>query len=343
MLTEARVRGTTALLLGTALIAATCHDGGPDPDMQLPLLDLAPAAVPDDLGRRAYAHVDRLVGFGPRHTGSAGWAKALEYITNTLRDKTGREPVRDRWTDDASGVTFENIHVTLRGRSPQRIILAAHHDTKNCTGHEDPEHNFHFVGANDSGSGVGLLLALAEELALTQSDATLQFLFLDGEECLDFNWDPARPETRALFGSRHFVAAERKRELGGDLRAAIRAMVLLDMVGAEDLQIDLVTNSDPDLRDIFRSAAHACGHQAVFFRQSQSVRDDHVPFLDAGIPAIDLIDLMNNPQWHTEDDTMEHISHDSLLLVGEVVLTALPAIVKRYIPPPGNLVLPTKR
>jgi len=343
MLGEPRLHGATALLLATALLAATCRDAGHEPDMQLPLIDLTPAEVSPALGSRSYAHADQLVQFGPRFTGSPGWAKALEYISNTLRQTTGREPVRDRWTDPVHGVTFENIHLTIRGRSPHRIVLAAHHDTKKCEGHPDPDHNFHFVGANDSGSGVGLLLALAEELATQRHEATLQFVFFDGEECLDFDWDSARPETKALFGSRRFVAAERERELAGDQDGAIKAMVLLDMVGAKDLQIDLVTNSDPNLRDIIRSAAHACGHQKVFFGQSHAVRDDHVPFLDAGIPAIDLIDLKDNPQWHTADDTMEHISADSLKLVGEVVLTALPAIEHRFVRTPGDLVLPSKR
>lgn len=330
------VRGTFFLLACLALGAATC--GRSTKEMK-PLLELTAVETPMDLGSRAYAHVAKLVGFGPRYSGSPGWQLSLDYIAVTLEEKTGVQPVRDRWTDDKHGVTFENIHVTLPGKSPHRILLACHHDTKKCAGHPDPAHNFHFVGANDSGSGVGLLLALSEELAKTERDATVQIVFFDGEECLDYDWD----KQKALFGSRHFVAAEKARKLepGGDSK--IRALVLLDMVGAVDLQIDNETYSDQHLRDIFRSAAHACGHQDVFFGESMAITDDHIPFVDEGIPAIDLIDLVNNPQWHTADDTLEHISAQSLQIVGETVMTALPAIESHYIGKRDSLQLPEKR
>jgi hypothetical protein len=283
--------------------------------------------APDDLGMRAYEHVVRLVGFGQRYTGSPGWAKGVDYIAWTLQQTTGRTPVRDRWIDPMHGIEFENVSLTLPGKSPHRLLLACHHDTKKCEGHPDPAHNFYFVGANDSGSGVGLLLALAEHLAREPHEATIELVFFDGEECLDFKWD----ESKALFGSRRYVARERAREQ--EARGKIRAMVLLDMVGAKELSIDEDTNSDPELRRIFRAAARASGHERWFFARQQPARDDHVPFLDAGIPAIDLIDLADNPQWHTANDTLEHVSARSLQIVGEVVLTALPAIELAYFPP----------
>jgi hypothetical protein len=318
-----------------ALVAATCRSR----TKMKPPLELTVVETPMDIGARAYAHVDKLVGFGPRYSGSPGWQKGLDYIAVTLKEKTGVEPVRDRWTDEKSGVTFENIHVTLPGKSPHRIVLACHHDTKKCEGHPDPDHNFPFVGANDSGSGVGLLLALSEELAKHEHEATLQIVFFDGEESLDFEWNL----DHALFGSRRFVAKEKERALEPDGSGKIRALVLLDMVGAADLQIDEETNSDPHLRDIFRSAAHACGHQDVFFQESMAITDDHIPFVDEGIPAIDLIDLVDNPQWHTSEDTIEHISADSLQIVAEVVMTALPAVEDRYIGKRDTLQLPQKR
>ena len=331
------MRGTLHLLLAIALLSATCSDS--TRDAMKPQLELAPVEAPPDLGERAFAHVAKLVSFGPRHTGSPGWRGAVDYIADTLRKTTGHEPVRDRWTDEEHGVTFENVHVTIPGRSPHRILIACHHDTKKCEDHPDPAHNYHFVGANDSGSGVGLLLTLAETLAQRQGEATLQFVFFDGEECLEYDWD----ENKALFGSKRFVAQERALQLEPGLHGKVRALVLLDMVGARDLQIDNETNSNRDLYEIFRAAARACGHQKVFFQQSMAIRDDHMPFLEAGIPAIDLIDLVDNPQWHTASDTLEHISPDSLRIVGEAVLTALPAIETRYFPPPGKLDLPQGR
>jgi hypothetical protein len=302
--------------------------------------ELPAVEAPDDLGVTAYAHVAELVGFGPRYTGSPGWQRSVDYIARTLRETTGIEPVRDRWTDPEHGVEFENIHLTIPGASRDHILLACHHDTKRCEGHEDPEHNFPFVGANDSGSGVGLLLALAEELARQSRKqrprATIEIAFFDGEECLEFDWD----ETVALFGSRRVAARERTRRNQPE-QSRVRAMILLDMVGARDLQIDDETNSDRELHDIFAAAARTCGHQKIFFQHRMAIRDDHMPFVEAGIPAIDLIDLIDNPQWHTADDTLEHIAPESLQIVGEVVLTALPAIEDLHFPGPGRLQLPT--
>ncbi|MEM7205576.1 MAG: M28 family metallopeptidase [Planctomycetota bacterium] len=325
-----------AALAGSALLAATCSEAEAVIE---PELVLEPVRAPSWLGRRAYDHVATLVSYGPRFTGSVGWEKGLDYIATALRERAGLEPVRDRWTDSASGVTFENISATVPGQQRHRLLIACHHDTKKCEGHPDAAHNFPFVGANDSGSGVGLVLALAEALKDWQGEATLQFVFFDGEESLPFDWD----EAQALFGSKRFVAAEEAAQAQGGAGGAVRALVLLDMVGAHDLQIDEEEYSTPELTEIVRAAAKACGHQKRFFQDAWPINDDHVPFLKADIPAIDLIDLWDNPQWHTADDTLEHISADSLHLVGEVVMTALPAVQARYVPPRGELTLPGGR
>lgn len=282
--------------------------------------------MPPDLGTRAFAHVQTVVGFGERFPGSPGWQLQLDYITAALR-RCGLEPVVDGWTDRLESITFANVHATLAGVSPARLVLACHHDTKRCAGHPDPAHNFRFVGANDGGSGVGLLLALAETLAQGPKRlASIEFVFFDGEESLEFKWNHAR----ALFGSKRYVAQERVSGSGRHWTAPIRAMVLLDMIGAKDLQLDADSNSDRTLATILRNAAFASGHADLAFTEPNSVTDDHLPFLDAGIPAAVLIDLRNNPQWHTPDDTLEHISAHSLQRVGEIVLTALPDIERRF-------------
>lgn len=292
---------------------------------------LQPVPAPADLGQTAYQHVANIVEFGSREVGSVGWRKGLTYIATQVR-RLGLEPVRDRWTDPRENLEFENIVVTLPGQQREIIVLGCHHDTKRTHGHRDPARNFHFVGANDSGSGVGLLLALMAVLKDRPHRATLQFVFFDGEESLDWDWNEA---ARALFGSRRFVRSHRDRQILGEA-PRIAAMVLLDMVGRTGLQIDEEERSSPALREILWSAAVACGHQDRFFRHKWPVADDHVPFLEAGIPAVDIIDLKFNPHWHTATDTLEHISADSLQLVGEVVLTMLPEVEREYLPPAGG-------
>jgi len=320
-----RIRGPATVLLGllaTATVVTCCsHRGRPQ------IRQLHPAAASKDIGQRAHDHVARLVSLGPRHTGSPGWYRAIAYIKQEL-GKLGLTPEKDRWVHRIENITFENIWVTFPGKSKDQLLIACHHDTKCCVGHPTSENNFHFVGANDSGSGVGLLLALAKELRNRKSIATIQLVFFDGEESVPFKWDLKR----ALFGSRRFVRRYQQRllDMGGGPR--IRGLVLLDMVGAKDLQIDDEANSDRQLHHVFRMAAKACGQEQFFFQNRHQVTDDHIPFLDDGIPAIDLIDLYDNPQWHTVHDTLEHISANSLQIVGEVVLTALPGLEQHLFP-----------
>jgi Zn-dependent M28 family amino/carboxypeptidase len=282
--------------------------------------------APADLGERAHAHVSAVVAFGARHPGTAGWRRQLDYIEAEL-GRLGLEPRRDTWTDRKELVTFANVTATIPGRRKERILLACHHDTKCTQKHSDPAHNFDFVGANDGGSGVGLLLALAPVLIERKNEATIELVFFDGEESLDWAWNEG---ARALFGSKRYVRAYRDAQLLGTVEP-IAALILLDMVGRTDLHIQEETYSTPNLREIVWSAAVACGHERHFFRLVEAASDDHKPFLDVGIPAVDLIDLKDNPHWHKPSDTLENVSAASMQKVGEVVLTMLPAVERDYL------------
>lgn len=290
---------------------------------------LQPVPAPKDLGDRAFAHVRTLVGFGPRHTGAQptpGWTQQLDHIGTTLRG-FGLVPERDVWTDRKELVTFCNVRASIPGKRKDRILLACHHDTKCTTGHADPAHNFTFTGANDGASGVALLLALAEVLSKQPQEATIELVFFDGEESLDWAWNDG---ARALFGSKRFVKQHRDASIVGD-EPRIAAMVLLDMVGRTDLHIQEELYSTHRLRELVYGAAVATGHEKLFFQRAEAASDDHKPFLEVGIPAVDLIDLNGNPHWHKATDTIDNVSAASLQKVGEVVLTLLPAIEREYV------------
>ncbi|GAB4145281.1 MAG: M28 family peptidase [Planctomycetota bacterium] len=318
------------LALATACttgLGAGCEPQG-RPETRRAVRPLARAKVPDGVGTRALRHVERIVALGPRHPGSQGHEKQLDYICAELR-KTGLEPILHEWTDPTEKLRFTNVTAAIRGEYPERVLLACHHDTKNTTDQSDRSHVFSFVGANDGGSGVGLLLALAPLLAKRANKATIQLVFFDGEESLTWEWNGA---ARALFGSKKFVKDYRdRRMLGGEPRIA--ALVLLDMVGRKDLRIQEETSSTAALREILWSAAVATGHEKCFFGVSAAASDDHTPFLDAGIPSVDLLDLEENPHWHKPTDTIDNLSAQSLQIVAEVVLTMLPEIEREYLPP----------
>jgi Zn-dependent M28 family amino/carboxypeptidase len=259
-------------------------------------------------GRVALRHVERLVAIGPRVAGSSGGERARGYIVGELR-RAGLEPeVQPFEADTPHGrMRMANIVVRLAGRRPDVIMLAGHYDTKYFT-------SFRFVGANDGGSSAALLIELARRLASAPRAYTVWLVWFDGEEARE-TWTA----TDSLYGSRH-LAAELERT--GRLP---RAMVLVDMIGDRDLQIRRETASTKWLTDILWASAARLGHGAHFLPDAMPVEDDHAPFLKRGVPAALLIDF-DYPMWHTAEDTADKVSAQSLAVVGDVVLDALPSI-----------------
>ena len=127
--------------------------------------------------------------------------------------------------------------------------------------------------------------------------------------------------TDNTYGSRHYVEVAKR---DGSL-ASLKALVLVDMIGDRDLDIRRDTNSTPWLTELVWSAARRQKLDSYFIPDSTQVEDDHLPFLKAGVPSVDIIDL-DYPQWHTAQDTLDAVSARSLQVVGDVVLAALPHI-----------------
>jgi Zn-dependent M28 family amino/carboxypeptidase len=161
-------------------------------------------------------------------------------------------------------------------------------------------------------------------LAGRKNEFTIELLFLDGEEAV-VEWR----DDDHTYGSRHYVQAAQK---GGTL-AGLKAVVLLDMIGDRDLAIRRDTNSTPWLNDVVWASAARLGYRSTFVNDYTTIDDDHIPFLRAGVPAVDIIDL-DYAAWHTAQDDLDHVSARSLQIVGDVVLAALPEIEKRLATPP---------
>ena len=166
------------------------------------------------------------------------------------------------------------------------------------------------------------MLELARGLKNRQNEFTIELLFFDGEEAV-VEWSLNNDNT---YGSRYYVDAARK---AGTL-AGVKALILLDMIGDRNLTIRRDLKSTPWLVDIVWSAAAKLGHAKVFSNETTEIDDDHIAFVRAGVPSVDIIDL-EYPQWHTAQDDLDHVSARSLQTVGDVVLAALPAIEKRAI------------
>jgi len=268
----------------------------------------------------AWEHLRRQVAFGPRPAGSAALNETRRYILEQLKKSgiEGRQQVFIAKTP-LGETSMANIIATIPGRRRDRIILASHFDTKRAP-------DFRFVGANDGASSTAALLELGRVLASRSNELTIELLFLDGEEAVNWNWGTTGVDN--TYGSRHYVDAAQK---AGTL-TGIKAFVLLDMIGDRELVLRRDLRSTGWLVDIIWSTAARLGHAAVFSNEPTEIEDDHIAFLRAGVPAVDVIDL-EYPQWHTAQDDLEHVSARSLQIVGDVILSSLPAIEKRAVQP----------
>src|SRR5437764_129327 len=259
-------------------------------------------------GEKAFAHVEHLVGTGPRPAVSEAWEKSRLYIIEQLKS-AGWNVSRSEFSDQTprGKMTFVNL-IARFGTSDKneaaQFLLCSHYDTKTFD-------TIRFVGANDGGSSTGLLIEMARVLALNPVlAAKIELLFFDGEEAFE-NFTA----TDGLYGSRHF--AQELRDSGK--AKSVRGGILFDMIGDKSLDVTLPPDSPADLaRNIF-AAADALGQRAYFTYLGGGITDDHTPLNHIVIPVIDLIDF-DFPPWHTADDTLDKISAESLQIVGRVAL-----------------------
>jgi Zn-dependent M28 family amino/carboxypeptidase len=271
----------------------------------------APTATTFD-SNKAWEHLRQLVAFGPRPAGSVAIEQSRTYIKNQLA-AIGVPVTEQAWDDQtpAGRVHMVNLIATIPGTSKNRLVIGGHYDTKKFP--------FRFVGANDGGSSAAFLIELARVLKARKNALTTEILFLDGEEAV-LEWT-GKDHT---YGSRHYVA-EAKRT--GSL-ASLKAFVLVDMIGDRDLQIKRDLNSTTWLTDIIWAAAQKQQLGAYFRPDRVQIEDDHLEFMEAGVPSVDVIDL-EYPAWHTAGDTLDAVSARSLQVVGDALVAALPQIEAR--------------
>jgi Predicted aminopeptidases len=250
--------------------------------------------------QRAYADVETQVAFGPRIPGTDGHAQAQAWIQRELESSDWNVQIQ---SSEVLGHRVENIIARRDDEAPQ-IIIGAHYDTR-MFADNDPDaanHSKPVPGANDGASGVAVLLELARSLPYDTVPVWLVFFDTEDNGRID-GWD-------WILGSREFVKNNPVQP---------RAVVVLDMIGDADLNIYQEQNSDPSLTASIWAVAEGLGYQSKFIPEYKySMLDDHTPFLEAGIPAVDIIDF-DYPYWHTVGDTPDKVSAESLGAVGETM------------------------
>ncbi len=277
-------------------------------------------------GAKAYEYAREFVAIGSRWPTGPGHVKAEEFLrSHFLRN-------HDQFQEDTftagtpiGPVPMCNFIVRFPGTKNGVIVLATHYETNY------PLRNIHFVGANDGGSTTGLLLAIADQLRAEAarspgkklSGYSVWLVFFDGEEAIQ-QWS----NSDSTYGSRHLAA---KWSADGTLKR-IKAFILTDMIGDKDLDIQRETNSTAWLVDLVRQAAAKFGYQRYFFQKEEAIEDDHLAFVERGVPSIDIIDMDYGPDdsyHHTAQDTMDKISAHSLTIDGDVFMETIRLLNQR--------------
>jgi hypothetical protein len=271
-------------------------------------------------GTTAFQYLETQVSFGPRIPGTPAHQRMRGWLDSLLRHRADTLVVQDWNHVTASGDTLAltNFIARFRPSAPERIMFLAHWDSRP---HADsptwPDSTKPVPGANDGGSGVALLLGVADVLQRAPPGIGVDLLFVDGEDYGDFTKTP----DDVLIGSRYFAAHQ---VAGGALLYA----VLFDLIADKDLQIYQEGNSlvgAPEVVELVWDTAKDLGYGGYFVASPRhTLIDDHLELQKVGIHAIDVVDF-DYPAWHTVGDTIDKVSAASLQVVGDVAV----ALVRR--------------
>lgn len=296
-----RILTRREFLAGASAVLAGCASPrlpGSMSSTPIALATPSPSPTPEHFsGEIAFQHAEAQMQYIPRHTGTEGWRKCGDYILEQLGTQG--------WTAEEQPFTYMNTDcrnlIGKRGNGPV-LVLGAHYDSRRVADEDpDPKKRTEPVpAANDGASGVAVLLELARVLRPEELGRSVWLVAFDAEDNggLD-GWD-------WIAGSRHFV---------DQLTSPIQGMVLFDMIGDADLNIYYEHNSHTAMRESLWQVAGTLGYTSFVPQLRYSMLDDHIPFVQDGIPAVDMIDF-NYPYWHTTADTLDKISTASLEAVG---------------------------
>jgi len=285
-------------------------------------------AQPHFNGAKAMEYTREFVSIGPRWPTGPGHLRAEQFLRDAFKHDQLEE---DTFTANTpiGPVPMHNFIVRFPGKKDGVIVLVTHYETNY------PLRNINFVGANDGGSTTGLLMAIADELRPQTANGkkldgySVWLVFDDGEEA--FN---AWSSSDSTYGTRHLAA---KWGRDGTL-GKIKALIVADMIGDKDLDIQRESRSAGWLVDLMQKAVHKFGYDKYFFQTEGPVDDDHLPFVERGVPSIDVIDLDYGPHTpehpegsyhHTAQDTMDKLSIRSLTIDGDVFMETIRLIDAR--------------
>lgn len=275
--------------------------------------------------KRALGYLEEVCQLGPRISGTPAMKKQQELLRKhfeALGGKVELQAFQAKQKSQPEPVAMANLVVAWHPDRTRRILICCHYDTRPIAD-QDARHRWQggFLGANDGGSGVALLMELGHIVKNLKTTVGVDFAFFDGEEYI---FNPSPVGDLYFFGSEHFAQNYQKSRPGYKYLAA----VLLDMVGGKGARFPVEQNSwfkaGGVVEDIWKVAA-AIKCDAFVFQRGAEVRDDHLALNKVNIPAVDIID-MNYPHWHKLSDVPANCSGESMGQVARVLIAWLPRL-----------------
>lgn len=313
----------------TLLLAACSNSTSPSTNAAQPAAPPTVTFAADS----AYSYVAAQTAFGPRVPETDAHKACVDYITAKMRQFGAQVEVQEGagTAYDGTPLNVRNIVASYRPDRVRRILLCAHYDSRPWADHDKDEgkRDTPISGANDGASGVGVLMEVGRQLQARQPNVGVDIIFFDAEDGGTPDHIRARdyrPDTWCV-GSQMWGKGQ-----GRDAQHLFG--ILLDMVGDSSavFPVELYSKGKaPDVVDKVWGMAEATGHADRFVRTEGSyITDDHYYINKlTSVPTIDIIHYDNRNEkgfcdtWHTQDDTMAHISKESLAAVGEVVLAVI--------------------
>lgn len=293
--------GVFLLLLFAGLTVVRCKKG--------------PPPTFDELA--AFRFVEEQCSFGPRNPGSYGHGRCLQYLFEQLgahADTVLKQKFSHLEYANKTEIEYTNLIARFYPKEEKRLILCAHWDTRPFADEDPDSSNWDrpILGANDGASGVAVLLEIARDLREKKPRYGVDIVLFDGED------GGRKGHTEEyLLGSRYFA--------GNMPVPEPEFVILLDMIGDRDLQVYKEVFSyryAPEIVNMIWEKAAILNLHGIYRLPKHMMIDDHIPFLERGIPAVDIID-MDYPYWHTLEDTPEKCSPQSLKVIGELLLAVL--------------------
>ncbi len=282
----------------------------------------------------AYYFIEKQVSFGPRVAGTRSHDSCALWLADKLMDYGAIVEVQNfkTRTYDRIARNGKNIIASFNPNAIKRVLLMAHWDTRPYADHDDnsENHNTPIDGANDGGSGVGVLLEIARQMSLKTPQVGVDIVLFDLED-----WGPPS-EMQITYDEEYWGLGSQYWSQNPHKHGYTAAFgILLDMVGAGNIEFRREYHSDREagfIVDLVWNTASDMGYSNIFIDEpGGQITDDHY-FVNkyARIPSIDIIHLdpasKNRSffdQWHTVDDKMEFIDKESLQVVGEVLLMVI--------------------